>query len=120
MNITEKYLFKILSQCAAIGRGEVREKKGGHEIPCPFCCLLQDKERKIKKRVGMFFPDNKYSYNYNCVRCGEKMDFDNFLETFDTKLFNKYQMERFHAGTTGKGHTLRDPTFNIKKPKFEQ
>ena len=121
MTITNRYLQEILPCVAAIGGGEVREKKGGYETPCPFCCLLQDKERKRKKRVGMFFPDDKkYSYRFNCVRCKESMDFDKFLMKFDSGLFNKYQMERFHAGTTGQGHTLANPKFNFKKPKFDK
>ena len=121
MTITDRYLQEILPCVAAIGGGEIREKKGGYETPCPFCCLLQDKERKRKKRVGMFFYESTtFSYRYNCLRCGQKMLFPEFLEKFDSGLFNKYQMERFHAGTTGKGHTLEHPKFKINKPKFEK
>ncbi len=120
MTITDKYLHRILPSVAAIGGGEVRQKKKGYEIPCPFCCLSQDKERKRKKRVGIFFPDDKkYSYYFHCVRCRDSMDFDEFLMRFDSRLFNKYQMERYKSGTTGKGHTLANPKFHINKPKFE-
>ena len=69
----------------------------------------------------MFFPrDKNYSYHFNCLRCKASLNFDKFLMKFDSGLFNKYQMERFHAGTTGKGHTLEHPKFKINKPKFEK
>ena len=121
MTITDRYLQEILPCVAAIGGGEIREKKGGYETPCPFCCLKFKKESKRKKRVGMFFYESTtFSYRYNCLRCRKKMLFPEFLKEFDSGLFNKYQMERFHAGTTGKGHTLANPKFNFKKPKFDK
>ena len=67
MTITDRYLQEILPCIAAVGGGDIREKKGGYETPCPFCCYRQKKESKRKKRVGMFFPDDKkYSYRFNC------------------------------------------------------
>jgi len=125
MTITEKYLQKILPYLAIAEGAEVRSKtiKGlnAYEFPCPFCCYKHKKEWKRKKRVGMFFYEkNTFSYRFNCLRCGEKMLFPEFLQKFDSRLFNKYQMERFHAGTTGKGHTLEHPKFKINKPKFQK
>ena len=122
MTITKRYLLKeVLPRIAAVSGGEEREKKVGYEVPCPFCCIKHKKEWKRKKRVGMFFYEkNTFSYRFNCLRCGAKMLFPEFLQKFDSRLFNKYQMERFHAGTTGKGHTLEHPKFKINKPKFQK
>ena len=123
MTIAEKYLQEVIPLIVALGGADACSKplKGGYEVPCPFCCTYQETERKRKKRVAMFFPrDRKFSYYFNCVRCKERMNFDKFLMKFDSGLFNKYQMERFHAGTTGQGHTLANPKFKFNKPKFDK
>ena len=123
MTIIEKYLQEVVPLVISKGGADAcsKPRKGGLELPCPFCCTFQETERKRKKRVGMFFPKGKnYSYHFFCVRCEESLNFDDFLMKFDSGLFNKYQMERFHAGTTGKGHTLANPKFKINKPKFEK
>ena len=130
MTITNKYLQEILPCIAALGGGEYKVTpmygQIGYEVPCPFCGRYQDKERKRRKKVGTFIPCKSSSYfKYKCKRgasseCSGIMEFHEFLEKFDSGLFNKYQMERFHAGTTGKGHTLEHPKFNINKPKFDK
>lgn len=130
MTITDRYLQKILPSIAAIGGGEYKATpmygQIGYEVPCPFCGRYESKPIKQRKRVGAFIPCKNSSYfKYKCKRkksseCSRCMEFPEFLEKFDSGLFNKYQMERFHAGTTGKGHTLENPKFKINKPKFEK
>ena len=125
MTITNRYLQEVIPSIVALGGSEACYKplKGGYEVPCPFCCTkYKIGAFKRRKRVGIFLYNNyEHSYHFTCMRCGKyKMPFPAFLKEFDSNLFNKYHMERFHAGTTGKGHTLEHPKFKINKPKFEK
>ena len=121
MTITEKYLKKILPYLAIAEGAEVRSKtiKGlnAYEFPCPFCSAIQTKERKRKKRCAMLIPHKEsFTYTFNCLRkgsidCESPRSFPNFLSMHNPSLFKQYQMERFHAGTTGKGHNCSTPKF---------
>jgi|TARA_R100001443_G_scaffold7644_2_gene16986 hypothetical protein len=121
MTITEKYIQMILPYLAIAEGSEVREKriKGliAYEFPCPFCSYLQTKDRHKRKRCSMLLPHKEsFTYTFNCLRkgsneCESPRSFPNFLSMHNPSLFKQYQMERFHAGTTGKGHNCSTPKF---------
>ena len=128
LTITEKYLHQVLPYLAIAEGGEVTTKtiKGltAYEFPCPFCGYLQEKDRNKRKRCAMLIPHKEsFGYTFNCLRkrseeCRSSRSFPNFLAMFNPKLFDQYQIERFHAGTTGKGHNIASPKFNqLKKSK---
>ena len=121
--ITENYLHEVLSNF------DYSEKmingKTAYEFPCPFCGYRESKERKQKKKVAILIPHpESFTYTFYCHRkntqsCSAACLFADFLRKYDERLFNKYQMERYKSGTTGKGHNLANPKFHTNKPKFE-
>ena len=126
MTITEEYLRKILPNLALVEGGEVREKpmngKIAYEFPCPFCAHLQCKDKHRRKRVGILLPHkDSFTYTFYCHRhgaeeCQSSRSFPNFLAMYNPTLFRQYQQERYHAGTTGKGHNCSTPK-SIKEIK---
>jgi len=122
MTITEKYIKKILPLLTLSNDSEVSTKliDGliAYEFACPFCGYLQSKERHKRKKVAILLPHKEsYGYTFFCHRkrseeCRSSRSFPNFLAMFNQSLFNKYQKERFHAGTVGKGHNIASPKFN--------
>ena len=119
--ITEKYLHKVLPSLDHAEKGmKGTYGKSAYVIPCPFCSRLQTKERKQKKKCAILMPHpESFTYVFSCRRCGDASIFAEFLKKYDERLFNKYQMERYQSGTTGKGHNLAKPKFHTNKPKFE-
>ena len=126
MTITEKYLQMVLKHHAAIFPNQsVKEVtiNGliGYEFPCPFCSMMCDKESSRNKRCAYLLPQKEsFSWVFKCHRhktneCQTSRSFPNFLAMLNQDLFNKYQIERFHSGTTGKGHNIANPKL-FKKP----
>tara|TARA_Y100001978_G_C23361753_1_gene276841 strand:+ start:78 stop:458 length:381 start_codon:yes stop_codon:yes gene_type:complete len=125
MTITEKYLDMILPTLAVTSEQRVVRKviKGlhGYAFPCPFCQFMCEKDSSRNKRCAYLIPHKEsFSYTFMCHRhktpeCQTSRSFSNFLAMYNPDLYKKYQMERFHAGTTGKGHNLKNPKFNKKE-----
>ena len=60
----------------------------------------------------------KNDFVYKCHNCGVGRTFSNFLKDQDTHLHDRYVMEKFKNGRTGKGTTIPNPKFEFKEPKF--
>jgi hypothetical protein len=125
MTITEKYLEMILPTLAVNKDQRVEPKiiKGlrGYAFPCPFCQFRCDKESSRNRRVAYLIPHaESYSWTFYCHRhktdeCQTSRSFPNFLAMYNPELYRQYQMERYHSGTTGKGHNIKNPKFNKKE-----
>ena len=75
-------------------------------MPCPFCSENR-KSYKKKARCSVLLWDSRVGcYRFSCRNAGDydckfSTQFPRFLERTNPALFREYQIERFHAGTTG-------------------
>jgi len=126
MTITEKYLQMILPTLAVTENQRVDKKMvnglWGYSFPCPFCQFQCETDSARNKRVAYLLPHKEsFSWTFYCHRhktpeCQTSRSFSNFLAMYNPSLFKKYQMEKYHSGTTGKGHNTADPKV-VKKAK---
>ena len=91
-----------------------RKKAYLYNFRCPYCGDSQ--KRKNKARGYLFKVKNDFVYK--CHNCGVGRTFSNFLKDQDTHLHDRYVMEKFKNGRTGKGTTIPNPKFEFKEPKF--
>ena len=83
---------------------------------CPFCSSLARTEAKRNERKGaLLWNDLQNSWVFFCARKGSSecsgrgKTLEKFLSALDDELAEQYRMERWHSGTTGKGHNCRAP-----------
>ena len=106
-------------------------KKAGQawSFACPLCSSAQKREWKKKKETAcLIWNEPQNSWKFLCHRCGKTTNFYHFLLLVDPTLAARYQMDRFHSGTTGKGHDCPSPdldfpkadSFDIPSPKYSQ
>ncbi len=91
-----------------------RKKADLYNFRCPYCGDSQ--KRKNKARGYLFKVKNDFVYK--CHNCGVGRTFSNFLKDQDSHLHDRYVMEKFKNGRTGKGTTVPNPKFEFKEPKF--
>ena len=83
---------------------------------CPFCSSLGRTESKRNERKGaLLWNALQNSWVFFCVRqgsaecsCGGKT-LEKFLSALDGDLAEQYRIDRWHTGTTGKGHNCPIP-----------
>ncbi len=83
---------------------------------CPYC---GDSHKHKNKARGYIFR-MKNDFVYKCHNCGVGKTFSNFLKDQDILLHDRYVMEKFKDGKTGKGTTVPNPKFNFKAPVFKK
>jgi hypothetical protein len=107
VTITEKYILQVVPYLAVAegAKVEIKQKNGGNAylFPCPFCSRLTTSSGKKKpnKQTAIISPryETKWVYYFKCHRGGDSRcagaakSFQNFLETYDPDLFNKYLRE---------------------------
>jgi hypothetical protein len=83
---------------------------------CPFCSSLGRTEAKRNERKGaLLWNDLQNSWVFYCVRKGSAecsgggKTLGRFLDALDDDLAEQYRRDRWHSGTTGKGHNCRAP-----------
>ena len=62
----------------------------------------------------------KNDFVFKCHNCGLGKTLSNFLKDQDMLLHDRYVMEKFKEGKTGKGTTVPNPKFNFKAPVFKK
>ena len=92
-----------------------RKKDGLYNFRCPYC---GDSQKRRNKARGYLFKI-KNDFVFKCHNCGVGRTFSNFLKDQDEHLHDRYVMERFKKGTTGKHTTVPNPKFNFKTPTFD-
>ena len=82
---------------------------------CPFCAVISSKEYKRRERKGSLLWDSRQnSWIFFCARkqsvdCMNSKNFANFISALNPALGEAYKRDRWHSGTTGKGHNCRAP-----------
>lgn len=77
------------------------------ESPCPFCSHRRPQGRKQNKKTGcLYWNEGWNSWTYSCQwnDCQYKnrgISFPYLIKALNEELFREYQLERYHAGTTG-------------------
>ena len=83
---------------------------------CPFCSSLGRTEAKRNERKGaLLWNDLQNSWVFFCARQGSSecsgggKTLEKFLSALDDDIANQYRIDRWHSGTTGKGHNCGAP-----------
>jgi len=82
---------------------------------CPFCASLSSKDYKKKQKKGSLLWDARQnSWIFFCakkgsVECMNSKSFSNLISALNPALGEAYRRDRWHSGTTGKGHNCRPP-----------
>jgi hypothetical protein len=82
---------------------------------CPFCGSMSSKEYKKKEKKGsMLWDSRQNSWIFFCakkgnVECMNGKSFSNLISALNPALGEAYRRERWHSGTTGKGHNCKSP-----------
>ena len=83
---------------------------------CPFCSAMGRTEAKRNERKGaLLWNDSQHSWVFFCARQGSAecsgggKTLEKFLSALDRELAEQYRIERWHSGTTGKGHNCPHP-----------
>jgi len=85
---------------------------------CNFRCPYCGDSQKYKNKARGYIYKLKNDHNFKCHNCGVSRSFTNFLKDLDPVLHQKYVMERYKNGMTGKGSQTKTPEFKIDKPVF--
>ena len=115
--IDQRYRLVLLHQYLKNGK-EVPVANGGSKwiFCCPFCSSLGRTESKRNERKGaLLWNDLQNSWVFYCARKGSAecsgggKTLETFLSALEEDLAERYRRDRWHSGTTGKGHNCRAP-----------
>jgi hypothetical protein len=82
---------------------------------CPFCGPLQRTDSKKQERKGVLLWNAKqHSWVFSCakggsVECMRGKTLSNVISALNPELGEAYKRDRWHSGTTGKGHNCARP-----------
>ena len=114
--IDQRYRLLLLNRYLKNAK-EVPVACGGSKwiFCCPFCSPLGRTEAKRNERKGVLLWNGiQNSWVFCCHRCGISTTFYRFLMLLNPQLAKTYQRERWHSGTTGKGHNCPDPPHLVR------
>lgn len=84
---------------------------------CPECQADNSKVKKKQKKGAIFWHPKSNSWRFYCVnnKCSinHGLSMYNFMDLVNQELARKYQLERWHSGTTGWGHDCPNPSVEI-------
>lgn len=89
--------------------------KSKWKFACPFCGYLGKTEnKKNHRKAALLWNETQNSWVFTCskkgsCKCDRHLTFGNFITALNPELGEKYKMERWHSGTTGKGHNCAVP-----------
>ena len=115
--IDERYRLVLLNRYLKNTK-EIPIARGGSKwvFCCPFCSSLARTEAKRNERKGVLLWNYlQNSWVFFCARQGSAecsgggKTLEKFLSALDDDLAEQYRIERWHSGTTGKGHNCRAP-----------
>ena len=108
--LDDQYIRLVSSQLDKFAK-----KSGVYNFRCPYCGDSQ--KNKTKARGYLFKVKNDYVFK--CHNCGMGRTLTNFLKDQNMNLHDRYVMERYREGLTGKGTQTKTPSFEFKKPVFK-
>ena len=82
---------------------------------CPFCGSTGKTEAKRKHRkAALLWNSLQHSWIFYCakkgrVECMNSKNLSNLLDALNPALGEAYRRDRYHSGTTGKGHNCKAP-----------
>ena len=82
---------------------------------CPFCASLSSKDYKKKQKKGSLLWDSRqHSWIFFCAKkgsvdCMGGKTLGSLISALNPALGEGYKRERWHSGTTGKGHNCAAP-----------
>ena len=85
------------------------QKNGKSVFFCPLCQLQRPQGKYVQKKGGMFWIPQWNAWRFNCAKCLQMTSMYRYLEKVNPELARKYQKERYHSGTTGKGRDCPTP-----------
>jgi len=89
-------------------------KSGLYNFRCPYC---GDSQKHRNKARGYFFL-KKSEFIYKCHNCGIGRSLGNFLKDHAPDLHDQFILEKYRAGSTGKGRHTPNPKYKSAKPNF--
>ena len=114
--IDEKYRLKLLEYY--LDNAKEMMLYGGAKkwvFVCPFCGSLGRTEGKRTHRKGsLLWNAKQHSWVFSCakkggVECMNNKTFGNLISALNPALGERYKQDRWHSGTTGKGHNIGAP-----------
>ena len=123
--IDQRYRLLLIKQYLKNTK-EVPVARGGSKwvFCCPFCSSLGRTEAKKNERKGvLLWNDLQNSWVFYCAKKGSPdcsgggKTLEKFLSALDADVAEQYRMERWHSGTTGKGHNCRSTVGIRTQPK---
>jgi len=88
---------------------------------CPFCGPLGSTEGKRSHRKGaLLWNPTQRSWVFYCAKkgsgeCKSSMTLGNFISALNPALGEAYKRDRWHSGTTGKGHNCAAPSWEHRQ-----
>lgn len=110
--VDSKYIELLASQLQKFKK----IKSELYNFRCPIC---GDSQRNKNKARGYLYAA-KSNTNFKCHNCGSSLSFNNFLKKVDASLHQKYVIEKYKNGHTGKNFVVEAPKLEFKKPSFKK
>lgn len=110
--VDSKYIELLASQLQKFKK----VKSELYNFRCPIC---GDSQRNKNKARGYLYAA-KNNTNFKCHNCGSSLSFNNFLKKIDPSLHQKYVIEKYKNGHTGKNFVVEAPKLEFKKPSFKE
>jgi hypothetical protein len=109
--IDERYRLMLLEHCLNGGvEGTCPNGAKKWQFICPFCGPLANKDYKKRQKKGaLIWNQVQNSWVFTCAKkgnatCMSGKTLGNFIAALNPALGRAYKRERWHSGTTGKGH----------------
>jgi len=93
-----------------------RKKDNLYTFRCPYC---GDSKRNQNKTRGYFYL-KKNDILFKCHNCLVGRTFANFLKDNANDLYDRYLLERYKDGLTGKATNTPTPKFSFETPVFRK
>jgi hypothetical protein len=114
--IDERYRLKLLEYYLD-GAKEVMNSGGATKwvFVCPFCGPLGRTEgMRTHKKGSLLWNVKQNSWIFACAKkgsmaCMNHKTFGNLISALNPRLGEAYKRDRWHSGTTGKGHNIGAP-----------
>jgi len=103
MSLIEKHYIEMISSQL----GNFSQKNNTYNFRCFYC----GDSKKSKTKVRGYLYSIGDTFNYRCHNCGKSISFGNFLKDIDSKLYEKYALEKF------KGRYDKPLKLKLTKPK---
>jgi hypothetical protein len=87
----------------------VEERNGKIKFFCPFCQSVRKQGKFTAKKGAMFWIPQWNAWRFNCLRCLDSTSMYKYLMQLNPEMARKYQLDRYHSGTTCKGHDCPSP-----------